>query len=474
MYSLKGMVIMRRILLLFLGVILIFLCSACGQCEGSIKTELKQDIPHNAVKTSLLEYDSVKPYYSDVILFQDCNGYYGLLNNDGSIRVEARYLYLEPVSEKYMAYSNQPIGTNINCIGVITTDGEEIIPCEYDYVSCVDNEYFLLQKFQRTDSKYDENVVKNGVTYRAYFYLYSINSRRILDQIYLSDMYSIEKVTAVGDCVQVYGRRKPSRTEDADPYLTFIDKISGEKIIEEYGVFSLCNQFYYKINGNVVDANGNIVLNAMNLRYTNVKEIDTLLPCAQNSKLGYVDSKGNVVINYEYDNVDESFLFNSDGFVPVKKNEYWGFIDKKGNVVCEFKYEEILSDVFDGSYYLVNEGGYWGYVDSRGRQTAAPIHKKRNADNHCFVSDSKTYYLVNPKTGEKQKEYYAILKTDVKQVFEVAEQDSSFPSGYSFGLATPYEELIECQYESGVISKDGKIYVGCVGNTYTIYTLKTS
>ena len=55
----------------------------------------------------------------------------------------------------------------------------------------------------------------------------------------------------------------------------------------------------------------------------------------ENGKYGYVDKKGNVIVDYIYDDGTEQ---NSYGFVSVKKDGLWGSIDKNGKTVIEPKY----------------------------------------------------------------------------------------------------------------------------------------
>lgn len=57
---------------------------------------------------------------------------------------------------------------------------------------------------------------------------------------------------------------------------------------------------------------------------------NTLFLKKENGKYGYVDKKGNVVVDYIYDDATEQ---NSYGFVSVKKDGLWGSIDKNGKTM---------------------------------------------------------------------------------------------------------------------------------------------
>lgn len=53
-----------------------------------------------------------------------------------------------------------------------------------------------------------------------------------------------------------------------------------------------------------------------------------------NGLYGYMNTDGNLEINYQYDFADDF----SEGLAVVEKDGKYGFIDKEGNVVIDFKY----------------------------------------------------------------------------------------------------------------------------------------
>ena len=86
----------------------------------------------------------------------------------------------------------------------------------------------------------------------------------------------------------------------------------------------------------------------------NIKELfidNKLYVSKENSKYGFVDSKGNKVVDYIYDDATE---INKYGFAAVKKDGLWGAIDKQGNVIIEptYKLDENLVINFIGKYHL--------------------------------------------------------------------------------------------------------------------------
>ena len=76
----------------------------------------------------------------------------------------------------------------------------------------------------------------------------------------------------------------------------------------------------------------------------------------ENGKWGFVDKSGNVVVDYQYDEVGE---FNEYGFVAVKKDGKWGALNENGEVVAETVFEFADSSgipFFIGKYYQVVYG----------------------------------------------------------------------------------------------------------------------
>ena len=58
-------------------------------------------------------------------------------------------------------------------------------------------------------------------------------------------------------------------------------------------------------------------------------------PVQVNGKYGYIDSKGKVTVNPQFD-AAEPF---SDGYAPVKVADRWGYIDKSGKLAIAPQYD---------------------------------------------------------------------------------------------------------------------------------------
>ena len=145
---------------------------------------------------------------------------------------------------------------------------------------------------------------------------------------------------------------------------------------ENYKTTIINDKYEKKLNGVLVELNVNDKYLRMRVdsdyKYynLNLEEItsqealpnNTLFLKKENGKYGYVDKKGNVVVDYIYDDATEQ---NSYGFVSVKKDGLWGSIDKNGKTIIEPKYnlENNLKIDFIGKWYLGEEIGVNYYCD---------------------------------------------------------------------------------------------------------------
>lgn len=88
-----------------------------------------------------------------------------------------------------------------------------------------------------------------------------------------------------------------------------------------------------------------------------------MAPASKDGKWGFIDKKGNVVIDFQYDGA----MPFSEGRALVLKDDYMGFIDKKGNEVIPCEYDNIGEEGFqDGVARVYNQEGKWGLIDKNG------------------------------------------------------------------------------------------------------------
>ena len=79
------------------------------------------------------------------------------------------------------------------------------------------------------------------------------------------------------------------------------------------------------------------------------------------NKWGFIDSSGNIIIDYQYDSVDLGF---HGGLAAVKISEKWYFVDQQGNLAWKTGFEDATD--FSEGYAAVKKDGKWGYIDIEG------------------------------------------------------------------------------------------------------------
>ncbi len=75
----------------------------------------------------------------------------------------------------------------------------------------------------------------------------------------------------------------------------------------------------------------------------------------------YLDKKGRTILNTPYQN---GWRFD-EGLAPVQHNGKYGFIDKTGKVIIDFLYDD--AGPFSGGPAPVKVDGKWGYIDKTGK-----------------------------------------------------------------------------------------------------------
>ncbi|MCV3418177.1 WG repeat-containing protein [Campylobacter lari] len=109
--------------------------------------------------------------------------------------------------------------------------------------------------------------------------------------------------------------------------------------------------FPYKIDENITTQT----------KFKNIKKYkENLTTICLKDKWGFIDKKGNLIIDAKYDN---AYDFN-EGLARVELNEKWGFIDKKGEIAIDTKYNK-TKDFFQG-IAAVEIDNKWGFIDKKG------------------------------------------------------------------------------------------------------------
>ena len=91
------------------------------------------------------------------------------------------------------------------------------------------------------------------------------------------------------------------------------------------------------------------------LKNTDVYPNNKLFVKSEGNQYGFVDSKGNTIVEYKY---DKAYELNEYGFAAVKKDGKWGVVDETGKEILAptYTFEGQEEPTFIGPYYQVIYG----------------------------------------------------------------------------------------------------------------------
>lgn len=178
----------------------------------------------------------------------------------------------------------------------------------------------------------------------------------------------------------------------------------------------------------------------------------SLMPIAYGSQCGYVDPKGKMVINPQFDGAG---FFSRSGVAPVRSGGKWGLVDRKGSYVVNPQFDQ-LTLLGNSGDMLVRVGNQWGTVDRKGSYIINPQFDQMSpfdAQNRALVRSGGKYGFVDRKGGYTINPQFDAVYADVSE-------DGSSVTYFSNGLAAAAMEgkwgfiddkgqwVINPQYES--------------------------
>lgn len=249
----------------------------------------------STTKKQILEskYDEiVQIYLEDYYLVKE-GGKQKLIDSKGNTIIE------EGFDEIKSATSNGIIFVKDNLYGEINASGETAIEAKYQYLK----------------------EAKNGI------YIAKQN-----DKYGIIDQDEMEKIPFEYTGITYNENAKLYLAEDAEYKTSVIDDKFNVKLT---GILSEINVDKSYIRMRIGDEYKYYTLKGEEKSNTQILEDNTIFLSKKDGKYGYVDKKGNVVVDYIYDDATEQ---NEYGFAAVKKNGLWGSIDKDGKVIIEPKY----------------------------------------------------------------------------------------------------------------------------------------
>lgn len=314
------------------------------------------------------------------------NGKYGLLKNGKKI------INNEYQSIVYSESSNTLIALKGKKYGIISIEGKTIIPFEFDQIN-ITGQYIYASTEKETkifntegqEANIDENLAiinikdtnyeiyietlegkttysiykdgvnktRNNYTYIQYLYdkyFIACNTEGKLGIINENDKAEVQFKY---NSIQIIENTNMIQTLNNETAITEIYSKDIKKISELENAIIENNKEYIKFYNNE-EIKYISKENESEVKNTEIYNQNKIFAKKTGDKWGFIDSKGNKVVDFKYEKVTE---VNKFGFAGIKQDDEWGVINNEGEIIVKPKYKLNENEpVFIGEYYQVIYG----------------------------------------------------------------------------------------------------------------------
>lgn len=309
---------------------------------------------------------------------------YGVTNNEGKIIIDAQYSDIDVLGEDKVGFI---IKNDEGKYGLIDYSRSQILETKYDSIQNVyGNDLYVVTEAgkQKIVNKENKDVLTTGfdsieeiLTSQENAIIFVKKGKygvmNLSGEILINPEYDkLEKAkneTFIAKKADKYGIINISKEEKIPfEYSSIVyNKKADIYVLEDsnYNSTILNNNLETKVSGILLELNetkGYIKLRVediykyYNFKFEEKKESDifpnkTLFLDKKDSKYGYVDKDGKIIVDYIYDDAIEQ---NDYGYSAVKKDGKWGSIDAKGSIAQEpiYNLDEYLLIDFIGRWHL--------------------------------------------------------------------------------------------------------------------------
>ncbi|MBE6306671.1 MAG: WG repeat-containing protein [Bacteroidales bacterium] len=181
---------------------------------------------------------------------------------------------------------------------------------------------------------------------------------------------------------------------------------------------------------------------------------------AQSGRRGYVDvSTGEIVIDAEANNYSKAWVF-SEGLAGVIKDGKAGFINSRNEVVIPFEYDYCDKGLFetsllfhDGYCVMSNARGDWGLIDTRGYWVVEPMYDQvwiPCVNGYRVVVDDGKFGVLDSNLNVKYPVEYGFVSID-SDGFILVRDGVCWREDFEGNVVTPFmfDDATNLQYVSG-------------------------
>ena len=201
--------------------------------------------------------------------------------------------------------------------------------------------------------------------------------------------------------------------------------------------------------------------------YTNEKSIlNGLLIVTKNQDKTYavIDTKGNVIIEPKYDNIE--YLPNSGDFL-VQSNNKVGIISAKKETKIQLLYDSLELVDSDSGLYIAKRDNKYGVIDSKGNIKVYIEYDQIEIDNSRFEQNNikNKYLLDNGMIPARKDKYWGAFEKNGKVILNF-EYDSfgyiasSNKDAINLLLIPNYNMMVVCQNKKyALVNSSGKTII---------------
>lgn len=331
-----------------------------GYRYGYINKDGKQ-----VLQTEYNEINRVTEINDDenVYLLVSKNGKYGILKND-KLLIASAYEEIEynKTNQLFIVQKNSKQG-------VISLEGKQILPVEYDYVLCEKN---------RITTTKGENVQIYNINGEKQSSQYD-NIIETSNENYIITIDDNENFGIVNKNVQELVPNKYQYLEYAyDTYFIATENgkvgvinIADETVIEfKYNIIQKIKDknAIQAINSstNTIEIYNNKIENQLSMKNAILYTYSNYIKLLSDNDMQYFDNNGNIISNIE--------LFKENKLYAYKENDKWGFIDENNNVIVQAQYD-LVTELNMYGFAGIKKDGKWGIINQEGKIIVEPTYK---------------------------------------------------------------------------------------------------